>query len=53
MKMLTIQSDLDVKTALAVALVAADKTQQQEVIYDNKKYMVMNAKGIMTIVKRP
>lgn len=52
--MLTIQSRLPVKEALAIAAIACEQTQQQqEVVYYNQRYMVMNGKGIMTIVKKP
>lgn len=52
-QMLTIQSRLPVKEALAIAAIACEQTQQQEVVYFNQRYMVMNGKGIMTIVRKP
>jgi hypothetical protein len=52
-QMLTIQSTLPVREALAIAAIACEQTQQQEVVYFNQRYMVMNGNGIMTIVKKP
>lgn len=51
--MLTIQSRLPVRDALAIAAIACEQKQQQEVVYFNQRYMVMNGKGIMTIVQKP
>lgn len=53
MQMLTVQSDLPPKDALAVAAIACEQAGQQEVVYFNERYLVLNAKGIMTIVKKP